>query len=60
MNRSAASTKDSRETELIFDVFCDTNLYIAQAKAALGIKERENYNKPKTPNNFITACLRTI
>ena len=27
-----------------------SNLYIAQAKAALGIKERENYNKPRTQN----------
>ena len=33
-----------------------SNLYIAQAKAALGIKERENYNKPKTPNSKKLVC----
>ena len=33
-----------------------SNLYIAQAKAALGIKERENYNKPKTPNGKKLVC----
>ena len=33
-----------------------SNLYIAQAKAVLGIKERENYNKPKTPGNRIPVC----
>ena len=56
MNRISASTKDNRETKLIFGVFCDTNLYIAQAKAALGIKERENYNKPKNPNSKKLVC----
>ncbi len=33
-----------------------SNLYIAQAKAALGIKERENYNKPKNPNSKKLVC----
>ena len=33
-----------------------SNLYIAQAKAALGIKERENYNKPKSPNSKKLVC----
>ena len=33
-----------------------SNLYIAQAKEALGIKERENYNKPKTPGNRVPVC----
>ncbi len=34
-----------------------SNLYIAQVKAALGIKERENYNKFKTPNSKKLVCL---
>ena len=33
-----------------------SNLYIAQAKAALGIKERENYNKPRTPGGRKPVC----
>lgn len=33
-----------------------SNLYIAQAKAAMGIKERENYNKPKNPTSKTLVC----
>ena len=33
-----------------------SNLHIAQAKAALGIKERENYNKPETPGGKKLVC----
>ena len=33
-----------------------SNLYIAQAKAALGIKERENYNKPKKTKGKTLVC----
>ena len=33
-----------------------SNLYIAQAKEALGIKERENYNKPKKTNGKTLVC----
>lgn len=33
-----------------------SNLYIAQAKEALGIKERENYNKPKKTNSKTLVC----
>ena len=33
-----------------------SNLYIAQAKAAMGIKERENYNLPKSENSRQPVC----
>ncbi len=33
-----------------------SNLYIAQAKAAMGIKERENYNLPKNENSRQPVC----
>lgn len=33
-----------------------SNLYIAQAKAAMGIKERENYNLPKSENSRQLVC----
>ena len=33
-----------------------SNLYIAQAKAAMRIKERENYNLPKSENSRQTVC----
>lgn len=33
-----------------------SNLYIAQAKAALGIKQRENHNKPKKVNRKTLVC----
>ena len=33
-----------------------SNLYIAQAKTAMGIKERENYNLPKSENNRQPVC----
>ena len=33
-----------------------SNLYIAQAKTAMGIKERENYNLPKSKNNRQSVC----
>lgn len=33
-----------------------SNLYIAQAKAALGIKEQDNYNKPKTTDSKKLIC----
>lgn len=33
-----------------------SNLYIAQVKSALGIKERENYNLPKSANGKKLVC----
>ena len=33
-----------------------SNLYIAQVKQKCGIKERENYNKPKSENSRQPKC----
>ena len=33
-----------------------TNLYIAQVKQKYGLIERENYNKPKSPNSRQPGC----
>lgn len=33
-----------------------SNLYITQAKDAMGIKERENYNKPKSTKERTLVC----
>ena len=33
-----------------------SHLYIAQVKQKCGIKERENYNKPKSENNRQPKC----
>ena len=60
MDVTAAESKATYEElkEYILETygFKVSNLYIAQAKRAMGIIERENYNKPKTEGNRIPQC----
>lgn len=60
MDVTAAESKATYEElkEYILETygFKVSNLYIAQAKRAMGIIERENRNKPKTEGNRIPQC----